>query len=78
MSSEAAITAALALPLAGAALVGLFGRRPNVRETATLLTGLSLFAVVVSLVAPVLAGERPAVTLLELFPGPLRLRPEKS
>jgi multicomponent Na+:H+ antiporter subunit D len=59
----------LALPLTGAALAALFGRRPNVRETATLISALATFAVVVSLVPHVLAGERPSVTLFELLPG---------
>ena len=61
--------AALALPLGGAVLILLFGRYPNLREGATLATGAALFATVVSLSGPVIAGARPALELMEVFPG---------
>lgn len=69
MSGTVMLGAALALPLAGAALILLFGRRPNLREAATLATGVALFAAVVSLTGPVIAGARPALGLVEVFPG---------
>ena len=69
MNPQTALLLALGLPLAGAALAALFGRRPNVRETATLVSALATLAVVVSLVPQTLAGERPSVTLFELLPG---------
>jgi multicomponent Na+:H+ antiporter subunit D len=69
VSPETAILTALALPLAGVALICLFSRRPNVREAVTLITGGSMFAVVASLVPEVLAGEQPGVTLFEPLPG---------
>jgi len=47
----------------------LFGQRPNVRETATLLVAVSLFAVVCTLVPVVTAGARPSVSLIEVIPG---------
>ena len=68
-AAELAILGALALPLLGAAMIALANRSPNAREAATLVTGVALLATVVSLVAPVQAGERPSVTLVEMLPG---------
>ncbi|MDE2772323.1 MAG: proton-conducting transporter membrane subunit [Gemmatimonadota bacterium] len=78
MSADLALPLALAVPLAAAALVGLAGRRPNLREGLT-LAGSGLLAAVVmgSLLPAVLAGERPEWTLLETMPAlALRLRLE--
>ncbi len=69
MTAELAILGALALPLLGAAAIALANRSPNAREAATLVTGVALLATVVSLVAPVQAGGRPSVTLVEMLPG---------
>jgi multicomponent Na+:H+ antiporter subunit D len=60
---------AVLLPLAGAPLVALLDKRPNLREAATLITGIGLLAVVISLVPEVLAGARPQIHLLEILPG---------
>jgi len=59
----------LAVPVAGAALVGLLHRWPNLREAATLASAAALFAAVVALIEPVLGGARPALKLAEVFPG---------
>jgi multicomponent Na+:H+ antiporter subunit D len=78
MAPEQAMLAALAVPLAGAALIALAGRAPNLREAVTLATALALLACVLSLLPGVLAGGRPAVALFELLPGleiALRLEP---
>ena len=69
MSDGAALQLALALPPLGAVAIALLGRWPNLRETATLATGVALIAVVASLVPGVLAGERPAVEWLQVLPG---------
>jgi multicomponent Na+:H+ antiporter subunit D len=69
MTPATAIVVALVLPLAGTALALLFDKRPNVRETATLLVAGTLIAVVISLLPEVLAGERPGILLFELIPG---------
>ncbi|MDZ4254641.1 MAG: proton-conducting transporter membrane subunit [Sulfuritalea sp.] len=69
MSAQHLIIAALLLPLSGAALIALAHRRPNLREGITLTTAVALFACVTQLLEPVLAGSRPAVTLLEPLPG---------
>ena len=77
MTPENAIALAVALPLAGAVLIVLCDRRPNLRETVTLATAVLLFATVASLVPTVSAGGRPDLVLVELFPGlPLRLTVE--
>lgn len=69
MSAPDLILLAMAIPLIGAVLIVLAGNSPNLRETITCLTAISLFAVVVSLVSGVFHGERPAVSLVEILPG---------
>jgi multicomponent Na+:H+ antiporter subunit D len=64
---------ALVIPLAGAVLIALFGRWPNVREAVTLATGAALFWFVASLLPHVLAGATPGVLLVRLLPGGLSL-----
>ena len=50
----------LAIPLAGALLIGLSGRvNDNLRESMTLLTAITLIACVWSLLPEIFAGERP-------------------
>ncbi len=69
MSLEATILLALAVPLAGAVLILLVGRHPNLREAVTLATAGALFLLVASLAPAVMAGGRPAVALGEMLPG---------
>jgi multicomponent Na+:H+ antiporter subunit D len=69
MSGEQLIAAILLVPAAGAALIAAAGRWPNLREAATLATSLTLFAAVLALLPGVLAGERPQLFVLEMFPG---------
>jgi multicomponent Na+:H+ antiporter subunit D len=69
VSPLAALIAALAIPFAGAALIGLAGRAPNLRETVTLATAVLLFLTVASLTPHVLAGERPQLALFQILPG---------
>jgi multicomponent Na+:H+ antiporter subunit D len=69
MSAHTAILAALLLPLIGALGIALAGRVPNLREAITLVTSVLLFACVVQLLDPVLAGKRPELQLFELLPG---------
>ncbi len=61
--------AALLIPLAGAVLLPLVGRWPNVREALTLLCASLLFFCVATLTPAVLAGARPEWVLWEFFPG---------
>ena len=77
MSAETALWLALAVPAAGAVLVALTGRSPNLRETVTLVTGLVLLGIVVALTGPVLEGARPSLVLVETLPGlPIALSAE--
>jgi multicomponent Na+:H+ antiporter subunit D len=65
----------VALPFAGALLVIALGRRPDLRETASLLTGAATFLFAWSLLEPVRAGGEPALLLIEVVAGvPLALR----
>jgi multicomponent Na+:H+ antiporter subunit D len=65
------VTALLAIlvPLVGALIIGTLTHRPNLRETATLVTAGVLFCFVLSLLPEVLAGGRPGITLAEPLPG---------
>ena len=58
----------LALPLAGAGLVLLFGRWPNLRETASLAAAGWLFLEVLALLPVVESGGRPGAVLLRIVP----------
>ena len=77
MSLPDAILLSLAIPLAGAVLIALAHRRPNLREAVTLVTSGLMFLTVASLVPEVMAGGRPEATLIEMLPGlPLRFEVE--
>jgi multicomponent Na+:H+ antiporter subunit D len=68
---------AIAVPVAGALLIAIAGRWPNLRETVTLVTAGLLLAVVAAITPEVLAGARPSTTLLTMMPGlTLELRVE--
>ena len=69
MSPEALLTAILLTPLAGAALIGVLRNAPNLRETASVLTGVALFAFNLGLYSAVKAGAEPSLVLAELAPG---------
>ena len=69
MTASNATLIAVLLPLLGAPLIGLLGKRPNLREAATLATGGLLFFVVLSLVPEVISGSRPGIQILEVLPG---------
>jgi len=60
---------ALALPMVAAALAALLGRWPNAREGAAIAVGAVTFALVCTLLGPVMAGARPEVELLQVMPG---------
>lgn len=66
---ELAILLSMAVPLAGAALIALAGRAPNLREGITLTTAGLLLVCVLSLLPQMLNGARPAITLFTLLPG---------
>jgi multicomponent Na+:H+ antiporter subunit D len=68
VSAVQAIQAALLLPLAGTVLVLLSGKRPNLRESISLLIAVATFGVVLTLLPGVMAGGRPSFNLVQLFP----------
>ncbi len=71
------ITAALVLPIMGAVGMAFADKKANVREGVTLITAFTLFICVAQLLAPVLAGQRPELVLIEPLPGlPLAFRVE--
>ena len=69
MSNELLLALALVLPAAAAGLISLLGKTPNLREAVSLLTAAVVFLAILSLSGDVLAGERPALRLMEIFPG---------
>ena len=68
-SLETLILISLTAPLICACLLPLFRGQPNIRESVTLITGLIVSAVALTLFAPVAAGERPELHLLSVAPG---------
>ena len=60
---------AVLAPLIGAVLVMLTGRRPNVRESCSFVAAAVLFGFVISLLPPVLAGQKLVFHLFSLLPG---------
>jgi multicomponent Na+:H+ antiporter subunit D len=69
VSPETAILLSLGIPLAGALLIALTGRQPNLREGVTLATAALLFGTVITLAPGIMDGDRPEVTLIEMLPG---------
>ena len=77
IATDSLLLLCLLIPLAGAVLIGIAGRHPNLRETITFVTAGLLLVCVISLIGPVMQGDRPEVVLAELMPGlKLSLRPE--
>src|SRR5699024_4229890 len=69
MSPTMLIIALIVTPLIGALAVGLLGRWPNLRETATLVTAATLFGLATQLIGPVLDGQDVALQLIDILPG---------
>ena len=70
MSGTQAIAAALLVPSIAALLISICGRWPNLREGVTLTAAAGLLLCVAAWLLPaVLAGSRPALTLIEVLPG---------
>ena len=61
--------AAVLISLLAAVLISLSSRRPNLRETWTIVAALCKFAVVGSMVPAVLAGLYPEINLFDIAPG---------
>ena len=69
MNTGMTIILLLLIPLIGAILIGLTSKRPNLRESVTLVTATTLFICVLALAKFVLNGERPTVELFSLLPN---------
>jgi len=69
LNGAEALALALLLPSAGALLVGLSGRWPNLREGVTLVTAGLLFLTVLELFSDVQAGLRPSLVIAQTLPG---------
>jgi len=65
MSGPVLLTAAILVPLAGATVISLLGRWPNLREAATLVTAAVLFACVVMLTT---SSDPASTVLIEVMP----------
>ena len=68
-SSEQLVLLAVLVPFAGALIIPLCHKLPNLRETVTLVTAVALCIAVVGLLAPVLHGGRPEVQIIQVVPG---------
>src|ERR1041385_3915587 len=60
---------AVLTPLLGAGLVMAAGKRPNLRESCSLIAAAVLFAITASLIPDVRAGKILHWTIFELLPG---------
>jgi len=69
MSSQNMIILTMLLPLLAAVLIVLTGKKPNLRDSLSIIASLALLATVLSLLPIVLAGEQPSIILLEIVPG---------
>lgn len=59
----------VALPTIMSLVVAGTGRWPNLRESASVVTAIAIFAGVASFAGPVSQGLRPSITLFEILPG---------
>ena len=69
MSLQAVSTMALLVPSVASGLIVLSGRRPNLRESWTILASLVLFGLIASLLPSVLRGEVTEITFFSLADG---------
>ncbi len=77
MSGQLALALCLLVPALGGVAIVVLGRKPNLREAATLTTAIALFACVLSVLRDVAAGDWQRLVLAEPLPGlQLALQPE--
>lgn len=69
MTTLQLVNIALVLPLLGALAIALTGRFPNLRETMTLVTSVTLFGVVLSILPHVLNGEQIVTPTFNIMEG---------
>jgi multicomponent Na+:H+ antiporter subunit D len=63
------LAAGIVIPVAAAALIALCHRRPNLRETVSLVGAVLTFSAIFHSAADVLQGARPRLVLGEMLPG---------
>ena len=68
MDDATALGLSILIPLLGAVVIGMSGRSPNLRESASLVTAGLLFSTVISLFESVDNGSRPRLVVFETFP----------
>ena len=77
ISPGLAIVLSLAVPLVGFVGIWLFGKSPNLREGVTILTGVILLALTITVFMAVGEGQSPGYVLLNVFPNlPIAFRAE--
>lgn len=69
MTSETLIILTMLVPAVGAVLIGLTSWQPNIRETVTLLTAGTLFAIVMTILGRLLGGEQLQTGAFEVVSG---------
>jgi len=69
MNGSQLLLLTLVLPLMGALGIAALRKRPNLRESCTLVTSVALFLVVMQLLRLVMAGQTPSLLLIEMLPG---------
>ncbi|MBF0621018.1 MAG: monovalent cation/H+ antiporter subunit D family protein [Magnetococcales bacterium] len=69
MTPEIALPLMLITPILGGLLIVAAGRHPNLRETITLVTAVSLFLITAFLTPHILHGALPEHVLVEMMPG---------
>lgn len=69
MSPAAALTSTVLIPMLGAVAIALLGSRPNLRETATIMTSVALLVTVWSLYRYAGVATPPEIALAEPIPG---------
>lgn len=69
IAPELAIPLALAVPVFGFVLIWLLDKSPNLREGATLITGVVLLGLVITIFSAAAAGARPEFTFFDVIDG---------
>lgn len=69
IASEYLIILGILLPLLASILIVFTGNKPNLRDSITLITALSVAVLVITLATRVHSGESPGFELLEVIPG---------
>jgi multicomponent Na+:H+ antiporter subunit D len=69
VTANTALILTLLTPLFGSILIGLTGRWPNLRETITMVTALSLFGLVIRVLIGLNAGEQIGIELFTVMSG---------